>query len=56
VALVRLDDALDEHVADHVLVPELDELDSVDFAEDPTYVDEAGRLVLWRRSISVPCS
>src|ERR687891_454405 len=46
VALVRLDDALDEHVAHDVLVAELDELDPVDLRQDAPHVDETGGLVL----------
>src|SRR5918996_1319299 len=45
-ALVRLDDALDEHVTDDVLVAELDELDAVDLRQDAAHVDEARRLIL----------
>src|SRR6266487_3041698 len=45
VALVRLDDALHELVADDVLVAELDELDAVDAAEDIAHLNQPGRLL-----------
>src|SRR4029450_5523219 len=45
VVLVRLDDSLDELVADDVLVTEADEGDAVDRAEDVLHLDEAGGLL-----------
>src|SRR2546421_669860 len=42
---VRLDDPLDELVPDDVLVPETDESDAVERAEDVLYLDQSGRLV-----------
>ena len=43
--LVRLDDPLDELVADDVLVSEADEGDALDRAEDVLHLDQAGRLL-----------
>src|SRR4029077_16154762 len=45
VQLVRLDDPLDELVADDVLVAEADEGDAVDRAEDVLHLDQTGGLL-----------
>jgi len=45
VPLVRLDDPLDELVPHDVLVPELDEADRVELAQDLAYVDQPRRQI-----------